>query len=222
MDIIQHLRSQPFVHIISEPRSGSNALYNCLKENTAQDKELSVKFWHQNFEATKHVVPNHLKHAERRELFHNNISAMCDYISNNMHKVRVIKNHLMDMQDYRLRDQHRLWQLPAYTVGLSRRDTFEQTLSRCLSKLTGIYHINESLGDHTVAKTISPELFLEHLGKITQRKQDMHRHKIRFNQFIYYEDITFPAHMSRYRFPPKSHTVKNLSQLQDLYHKHKA
>lgn len=222
MDIIQHLRSQPFVHIISEPRSGSNALYNCLKENTAQDKELSVKFWHQNFEETKHVVPNQLGDSERKELFHNNICGMCDYINHNMHKAKVTKNHLVDLQEYTLRDQVRLWQLPAYKVGLSRRDTFEQVLSRCLSKLTGIYHINESLGDHTVAKTIAPELFLEHLGKITQRKQDMHKHKIRFNQFVYYEDISFPAHMSLTKFPPKSHTVKNLSQLQDLYHKHKA
>jgi len=222
MDIIKHLRSKPLVHIISEPRSGSNSLYWCLKHNTVQNKELSVKFWHQNSAEHKNTIPNRLNKNEQLELAHNNVSGLCGYINHNLQQSKVIKNHLVDMQDYSLRDQQRLWQLPAYKVGLSRRNLFQQVLSRCLAKLTGIYHIDESLGDHMVPKTIAPEFFLDHLAKVSHRKQELHKHKLRFHQFIYYEDIVFPAHMDQYKFPDKSITVSNIAELEQLYQKHKA
>ena len=95
MDIIQHLKSKPLVHIISEPRSGSNSLYSslCPPEQTAI---LKTKFFQHSFPDMNEPIK---KDAKNKNMFSNNVEALCKYVCNNPKHLRVIKNHLIDILD---------------------------------------------------------------------------------------------------------------------------
>ena len=213
MNIIRHLKTQQLVHIISEPRSGSNSLYDCLSA-PEQTMKLKTKFFKHNYPSMNEPVKK-----DNKQMFRDNVRALCEYVYNNPERCRVIKNHLEDILELDAESQQMLWDIPAYKVGLTRRNVFEQSCSLALAKQTKIYHPSEG---STQPVHVDPDLYVKHLKHVIKGKRLMLKHKNRFDMWLCYEDIHFPQRISRGKSMPKSDTILNMQQLRDLYEANKA
>ena len=222
MDVIANLISKPFVHILAEARSGSTTLYDAVNQGVGNQW---VDRYGNTIDLSEPFKEPSSQPGFAKQLYPHKVNEICDYIIGNPDKVKVMKNILFDVSQFDPEIQQRLFELPAYTIGLSRRNTFEQALSRCLAKITGVYHVEvwySVLHHYKPATKIDPNLFLEQLNITMARKQQLLDHSHLLDEIIYYEDINFPKQFDSNKFPPKSESIANYAELQDLYHKHKA
>jgi len=112
--VVHYLRSKPFVNIISEPRTGSTALYESLRRDQTVDlDEIMNK---------------------------NNFNDTMQWINKNTDECRVMKNHSYEVSELSKPQQEIFFNIKAFHVGLLRRNFFEQTCSVARAELTNNYH----------------------------------------------------------------------------------
>tara|TARA_B100000989_G_C19454498_1_gene433342 strand:- start:356 stop:1045 length:690 start_codon:yes stop_codon:yes gene_type:complete len=200
-DIITRLSAKPFVHIIAQARSGSTALYDSLQwphgfvepKITKQRINLSEKL-------KGPVSKEHL----------NKICAMVkDYEKNGL---RTMKNLLQDILRYDKRSQNKLFKLPVYNVGLTRRNTFEQTCSEMLHDMD-----KAPVGTLDQKYVIDHESFMRNLLAILREKKAMFNYKEHYDELINYEDIVFPPHIVSSWSPPKQLRIINYQEVKEWY-----
>tara|TARA_B100001057_G_scaffold177823_1_gene178624 strand:- start:172 stop:840 length:669 start_codon:yes stop_codon:yes gene_type:complete len=194
MDIIEHLTSKPFVHIVATPRSGSTALYSALQRKKHHNEKNPQVNLSEPFRF--HGV-----------LDYSLVPALHHQITRNPEKFSVMKNLLSDINLFPKKYQKMLWSIPAYTVGLLRRNTFEQTISNQLHDLNA---------DLTKATQLDVVVFQRKVADLLRDKMSMHKCN-KLDEIIYYEDIVFPRHVNRDKNPPKNQTVSNLPELRQAY-----
>ena len=112
--VLHYLKSQKFVNILSEPRTGSTALYESLRREQEIDlDEITSK---SNFDNTLSWIESHTD------------------------QCKVMKNHCFEILEKTKEQQDRFFNLKAFHVGLSRRNLFEQSCSLARAELTNNYH----------------------------------------------------------------------------------
>lgn len=197
IDIIDLLRSKPFVHIISEPRSGSTALYTALKKPT-QYFDLNEPF-DQAREVTGKKEQNNVK------------DHILTILKKDMEFHSVMKNHAFAILDLTDNMQERLWQIPAFTVGLTRRDWFAQTCSLALAEYTGKWD-----EQHKSSVTIPLDFFVDKFRQLLGCKNDLSQLDSHFNMLINYEDIKFPNKLDHKKVN-STLSIANIQELKQMY-----
>lgn len=188
--LIDLLKSKPFVHIISEPRSGSSALY----EELARGQQI--------FNLNEPFDPNNKPHVRDHVL---------TYIVKNPNECRVMKNHAFALLDLKQNEQERLWSIPSFNVGLSRRDWFAQSCSLALAEFTQNWDFPNS------AKfTIPVDFYKEKFKQMIDCKNDLAQLDHHYDILIYYEDIKFPKTQS-HRHIRSQASIDNIEELREVY-----
>lgn len=111
--IIDYLKTKKFVNIVSEARTGSNALYSSLAGK--KDIDLNEPFTETNTDQ------------------------MLDFLEANRRTGRVMKNHAYRLINMTEEQKKRVFDLPAFHLALSRLNLFEQSVSLALAEQTGRY-----------------------------------------------------------------------------------
>lgn len=188
-NIIDQLRSKSFIHIISEPRSGSTALYESLTD----------QFFHLNEPFGPHHSIDKINHT-------------LDYLENNLSHCKVMKNHATMIIDLPIELQKRLWDIPAFTVGLSRKNLFEQSCSLALAEFT-----NQWDEPHHIKVLLPIDYYINQLERCIHFKNHLLLLEQKLDLFIYYEDIQFPSEQIKRKYQSKSHNIENLDELRIVY-----
>jgi len=194
MDIIERLRQKPFVHIIAQARSGSTALYDALAwpNQNKQSIRLSEPF---------RMPPD-------KELL-DKICAMI--LEHEKHGLKAMKNLLIDILAFDKTSQEKIFALPVYTVGLLRRNSFDQICSDILHDLD-----KGPIGSDNT-HVVGRDLFRRRAGYVLSQKRTMYNFSKQYDEIIYYEDIAFPSHCSGTLNPPKQRRIANYQQCKVLY-----
>jgi len=188
--LIDLLKSKPFVHIISEKRTGSTSLYEILR-GESQVFNLS-----EPFEQIKNTYSP---------------DQVLTYINQNQNKCKVMKNHAFSLLNLKLSEQERLWNIPAFNVGLSRRDWFAQTCSIVLAEFTQNYSF-----PHSDKFIIPVDFFKEKFYHLIRCKNDLNQLSNHLHFLIYYEDIKFPESQS-HRYLRSQISIENIEELRAVY-----
>ena len=189
--IIDFLRSKPFVHIISEPRTGSSALYNHLVDDDHID--LSEPFSNYTDKDTS-----------------NDSNTIITYLENNIEKCRAMKNHAMDFNILDQDQCNRIFALPSFTVLLTRNNWFEQTCSLALACVSQSW---DKPYDGKVE--ISLELFKQSLYDIMESKQQSAKYIKKADLLLSYENIIFKNNLMKQN--EKTNNIINLIMLSESY-----
>jgi hypothetical protein len=193
--IIDFLKSKPFVHIISEPRTGSSALYGSLSGSL------------QLFNLNEPFDPNNKPHVRDHVL---------TYLNNNASQCRVMKNHAFAILDLNHNEKERLWKVPAFNVGLSRRDWFAQTCSLALAEYTQNWDF-----PHSAKFNVPVDFFEDKFRQLMGCKNDLSQLDEHYDILVYYEDIKFPKSQS-HRHISSQTAIENIEQLREVYSKLKS
>ena len=198
MDIIERLRQKPFVHIIAQARSGSTALYDalCWPNQNKQSVNLSEK----------------LKMPPDKELL-DKVCAMI--LEHDKHGLKVMKNIMLDILAFDKPSQDKIFALPVYTVGLLRRNSFDQICSDILHDLDDWKTPHQIDLEHT--HVVSRDRFRQRAGHVLSQKRTMYNYSKHYDEIIYYEDITFPSHCADTLSYPKQRRIANYQQLKVMH-----
>ena len=208
MDIITKLNYKPFVHIIAQARSGSTALYDALQWPSADADPEKTK---QSYPDQSKDLSEPLKGPIDKKRFNKVLAMVKDYET---HEVTTMKNLLPDILKYDKRLQNKMFKLPVYTVGLLRRNTFEQTCSDILYDLDGQVHVGEATKMHEIDRN----RFIQTLMAIVREKKTMFNYAQHYDEIIYYEDIVYPSHIVSTLNPPKQARIANYHEVKQWYH----
>lgn len=191
LDIIDYLKSKPFVHIISEPRTGSSSLYSQLCEENQFD--LNEPF--ENFETGETDLDP---------------DTVISYLENNIDNCQVMKNHARSISKLNYEQQKKIFNLPAFNVLLTRNNWFEQICSLALSETT---HIFADPHDHKVE--ISIQNFKQAAFEVFEAKQEFSKYINSADLLLSYENIIFKNHENKQN--NKHHNIINLYDLYKYY-----
>ena len=208
MDIITKLSYKPFVHIIAQARSGSSALYDALQWPS---DNIDPKISKQSYPDRSKDLSEPLKGPINKTLFNKVLSMVKDH---EKHELTTMKNLLPDILKYDKRLQNKMFRLPVYTVGLLRRNTFEQTCSDILHDLDGWVHIGEATKMHEIDRN----KFVQTLMAVVREKKNMLNYARHYDEIIYYEDIVYPSHIISTLSPPKQSRIANYHEVKQWYH----
>lgn len=193
---LQNLANFNFIHILSEPRSGSSQLFDQLRI---------------------HKQPNTVHMYEPIRVLKLDPYELCNELEQNSNKYFVMKNHLQDIINLPTDLQKRYFNLPGKKIGLSRRNLFEQACSLLLANESNNWLGNSSL-DQQYSFTF--DQFDQALVDLVQEKTQMSNHIQIFDKILFYEDIVWP-NISTQHLPhknlPKHHHIANLDQLKNWY-----
>ena len=192
--IIDFLKSKPFVHIVSEPRSGSSSLFYALQEGHEPEIDLNEPFHFKDKRKTDETLT---------------------YLTNHINGCKVMKNHGSTLLELSPNDQERIWGLPAYVVGLTRRDWFSQSCSLAIAEYTKSWDIAP------YEKINIPISFYEkRIDQLIAVKRDSFKQAHHFHLNICYEDIKFPKSLS-YRHLVSVNNISNIEEIKAIYDKFK-
>ena len=208
MDVITRLSQKPFVHIIAQARSGSTALYDALQWPIYSQHKVNGGNYKQSFNLSETFKgPMDKIHLER----------VCKMVESHEHfKLRTMKNLLQDILRYDKKSQKRLFNLPVYTVGLVRRNTFDQVCSDVLMSMDG----GEPVGTLDQKYVINKKRFMMNLLAILREKKAMFNYRKHYDEILHYEDIVFPAHINKSLSPPKQLRILNYQEIKAWYHEY--
>lgn len=189
--IIDFLKSKPFVHIISEPRTGSSSLYSQICDQDQFD--LCEPF--ENYETGETDVDP---------------DTVISYLENNLEKCKIMKNHARSISKLDHGQQKKIFNLPAFNVLLTRNNWFEQICSLALSETTRIF---ADPHDHKVE--ISIQVFKQTAFEIFEAKYESSKYINSVDLLLTYENIVFKNH--KYKQNNKHHNIINLDDLYKYY-----
>ena len=198
MDIIERLRQKPFVHIIAQARSGSTALYDalCWPNQNKQSMGLSEK----------------LKPPSDRQ----NLDKICAAVEeHDKHGLKAMKNLLIDILAFDKPSQDRLFALPVYTVGLIRRNSFDQICSDILHDLDDWKFPHQIDLEHT--HVVSRDRFRQRASIVLSQKRTMYNYSKHYDEIIYYEDLVFPSYCADTLSHPKQKRIANYQQCKVMH-----
>jgi len=195
LDWIKVLLRENFVHLISEPRTGSTAVYNSINYNL-------------NEQGFNHLNLNEPLSKLKYKTLTNEVQVLCTYIKNNPKKVKVMKNHAVNIAKLDKENQSLIFSLPGKKVALSRKNLFEQACSRAIAEETGVWGQKQP----KTKMNIHVNDFLDRIDECIEDKKILNQFRKVFDYKIYYEDIVFDSTYSKKNFP-KSNIIKNLDEL---------
>lgn len=190
-NIIDQLRSKPFVHIISEPRTGSSSLYSQICPEDQFD--LNEPF--ENFKTGETDLDP---------------DTVISYLENNLDKCKVMKNHARAISKLNYEQQKKIFNLPAFNVLLTRNNWFEQICSLALSKTTRVF---ADPHDHKVE--ISIQTFKQTAFEVFEAKYECSKYINSVDLLLNYENIVFKNHKNKQN--NKHHNIINLDDLYKYY-----
>jgi len=193
---LQTLSTFNFVHLITEPRSGSGALFSRLQ----MYKKPELINWSKMFNE-----PINVNRIDPYEL--------CASIENPSSKIRLMKNHLKDLLVLPIDLQQRYFNLPGIKIGLSRRSIFEQTCSVLIAKKSTVWNGNQHVGQQYFFDSFE---FFRTLKEIVDIKLEMSNHLDLLDMLLFMEDLDLPSTMPTKNLPKKQH-ISNIDQLQEWY-----
>lgn len=208
MDIITRLSHKPFVHIIAQARSGSTVLYDALQWPS---EDLDVRTSKQNYFDKSKDLSEPLQGELDKKRFNKVLAMVKDYEKNG---VTTMKNLLVDILKYDKRLQNKMFKLPVYTVGLTRRNTFDQTCSYMLHR----YLDNNPVGTLDQKYVVDQHTFTKSLITVMREKKTMFNYTQHFDEIINYEDIVFPPHITSTLNPPKQLRIINYHEVKQWYY----
>jgi len=193
--IIDYLKSKPFVHIISEPRTGSSSLYLQICHNDQLDSNVDLNEPFENFETGEiDLDPD----------------TVISYLENNLDKCKVMKNHAKSISELNYEQQKKIFNLPAFNVLLTRNNWFEQICSLALSKSTGMFAYPH---DHRVEINITE--FQLAAFSVFKAKYESSKYINSADLILSYENIIFENNNNKQN--NKHHNIINLDDLYKYY-----
>ena len=215
------LLDHTFVHIIAQPRSGSTALQEYLKrpwlneDNTLGKGLIMHRSLSEPFNIDKKsrmkTLPKNIKEQTAQA------QLLCHDIHQHPQNYMAMKNLIDDITKFDQHTQDMLYSLPGITVGLYRRNTFDQTCSEFLLSIFKKQYPDQTVGvvkqdQHT---SLNKRAFLNRLQHNLQQKKFMHSIAHKFDVMIAYEEIQhqFPEQLSHWKNPPKSHSITNYNDV---------
>lgn len=193
LDIIDYLKSKPFVHIISEPRTGSSSLYSQIQDTNDFDFDLNEPF--ENFETGESDVDPDI---------------VISYLENNLDKCKVMKNHARSITKLNFDQQKKIFNLPSFSVLLTRNNWFEQICSLALAETTRIF-----ADPHDHKLEISIQTFKQCAFEIFEAKYESSKYINSVDLILSYENLVFKNHKNK-----QNNKHYNITNLDDLYRYH--